>query len=258
MIRELYIQFKQMQEEEVFSPSALKLYEVLFYQRCVRDEHSFMWQNEAVQQQMGLSRASFFRARRELVNKGLIEAIVSTSTTLVRYTLKVIGTFHYDCPSDAEAVSMTGALTIQPEEKTVATVRETDGSMTVSSAESNATSARATYAKESLGLSKQKDKQTTTTAALLRKWLNVAGFENISELASTRLSDWFSRRPFQETEALIEQAINRAGSAPRPSMNYVIAVLRSWEEKGLQTIADVAEEQNGWRKKRTKKSEKGA
>lgn len=30
MIRELYIQFKQMQEEEVFSPSALKLYEVLF------------------------------------------------------------------------------------------------------------------------------------------------------------------------------------------------------------------------------------
>ncbi|GAF11729.1 hypothetical protein JCM19045_854 [Bacillus sp. JCM 19045] len=215
-----------------------------------------MWQNEAAQQQMGLSRASFFRARRELVNKGLIEAIVSTSTTLVRYTLKVIGAFSNDCPSDAAAVSMTGAETLQSEGEIVATVRETGESMAVSSAESKAAPARVTCVKESLGLSKQKDKQTTTTAALLRKWLNVAGLGNRSELASARLGDWFSRRPFQETEALIEQAINRAASAPRPSMNYVIAVLRSWEEKGLQTIADVAEEQTGWRKKRTKKPKK--
>ncbi|WP_078394191.1 DnaD domain protein [Shouchella patagoniensis] len=287
-----YIQFGFGKQQNLFTPSAVTLFEALFFQACLQNSLSFKWSNRQVEAKTGLTRDTMFRARKLLVDNGFLCVQTIPGNPMVIYTFPYVdrqkesddGLVAANGEESAEAISV-GELKEDHEENVIVPYAEemhypVDKSHVKESGQSMDSLAMDSeyfdegddclaYAGEKRvwfkdfkstevfkDLKSLKKKKITAAAinARMRTYFRQAGFPVVNKRILDEAVSWIENDTFQEGIEMIEQAIDLASDAGVPKWSYVRATLNAWKEKGFQTVEDTVIERQVWSEMKQKQN----
>lgn len=266
----IYSLFETHDRAKTLPDYALALWRTLLFWGASHETLAFKASSRSLMEDAGISRDSFWGARKTLVEHGFLLVESTRGSQFARYSL-ADGSAPVRVSDVEEATREAGRqvsrkggdenegqMMQNPGGTSIQDGRvdggQDGGEVTEKNAEQPASHAHAynvdfcSISNSSSLHSLNQDQNLTTTTQIgpLVAHARSAGFTQVSGKMRTGLSDWMTKHAFPDRLAMAKRAIDLASEAGCFNWNYVQALLRAWEKKGFTTLKETIEEREAY------------